>query len=132
MANVGGAGRPMELTIAERRVRGQGAQSSWQRVRGTVLWYLIVTLVSLFFLGPFVWALSSSLKTAPELYVFPPTLLPKSPQFGNYTRLWDQLPFATFTINSVIIGAINTVGQTVSAAAVAYGFARFRFPGRDL
>ena len=122
----------MSATLDEPHVRGQSAQSAWGRLRGTAQWYLVVTLLALFFMGPFVWAVSSSLKTPAELYVFPPELVPKSLQIGNYARLWAELPFGTFTVNSLIVGFINTIGQTISAAAVAYGFARFRFPGRDI
>ena len=94
-------------------------------------WYAGATLLALLFVGPFFWALSSSLKSPAELYVFPPSLFPAVPRFGNYVELWTELPFGTFTRNSVIVALFNTLGQTVSAAAVAYGFARFRFPGRN-
>ena len=100
-------------------------------LRRNIVWYSLVTLLSVLFMGPFVWALSSSLKTPAELYLFPPTLFPKSLQIANYFRLLNELPFPLFTRNSVFLGIVNTASQTMSAAAVAYGFARFQFPGRN-
>ena len=85
------------------------------RLRRNVVWYSLVTLLSVLFMGPFVWALSSSLKTPAELYLFPPTLFPKSLQVANYVRLVNELPFPLFTRNSVFLGIVNTVSQTVSA-----------------
>src|SRR5262249_2378462 len=54
----------------------------WDKFRRNVVWYSLVTLLSVLFMGPFVWALSSSLKTPAELYLFPPTLFPKSLQIA--------------------------------------------------
>jgi ABC-type glycerol-3-phosphate transport system permease component len=102
------------------------------RLRGSVLWYPLVTFLAFFFMGPFIWAVSSSFKTPAELYLYPPTLLPHSFQVGNYLRLWNELPFALFARNSLLLGLWSTVVEPLSAAAVAYGFARHRFPGRDV
>jgi ABC-type glycerol-3-phosphate transport system permease component len=122
----------VDTTATRTRVEVRAARSQGRPRRGDVLWYALVTLLALFFLGPFFWALSSSLKTPAELYLFPPTLLPKSLQIGNYWRLWNELPFAQFVRNSLFLGLWSTVAETLSAAAVAYGFARFPFPGRNI
>ncbi|MBI2942527.1 MAG: carbohydrate ABC transporter permease [Chloroflexi bacterium] len=117
--------------VATRAAVGAPSARRTSRMLGNLYWYGVVTLAAVFFMGPFLWAVSSSLKVPAELYVFPPTLFPASLQFGNYVRLWGELPFGTFTRNSLIVAFVVTVGQTLSAAGVAYGFARFRFPGRD-
>ncbi|MGD0248674.1 MAG: ABC transporter permease subunit, partial [Candidatus Limnocylindrales bacterium] len=39
--------------------------------------------------------------------------------------------FLRFFFNTVIIAVLGTIGATLSAIIVAYGFARFRIPGRD-
>ena len=103
----------------------------WLSLSGNLIWYALASVLALLFMGPFFWAVSSSLKTPPELTVYPPTFLPAVPQFSNYGEIWRAVPFFAFTMNSVIVGVLSTLGQTLSAAAVAYGFARFQFPGRD-
>jgi multiple sugar transport system permease protein len=122
---------PVNSAVARTTPRARTGLPLWGRLRRNVVWYSLVTLLSVLFMGPFVWALSSSLKTPAELYLFPPTLFPKSLQIANYFRLVNELPFPLFTRNSVFLGIVNTVSQTLSAAAVAYGFARFQFPGRN-
>ena len=93
--------------------------------------YLVVTALSILFMLPFLFALSSSLKTATEIHAFPPKWIPQNPQWDNYIEVFRQVPFARFILNSLVIVVLAGIGQLASATAVAYGFARFRFPGRD-
>jgi multiple sugar transport system permease protein len=54
------------------------------------------------------------------------------PQWQNYTNVWDQINYPRLLFNTVAIALIGTFGTIISCTLVAYGFARFRFPGRDL
>jgi len=94
--------------------------------------YVLAVGFGLMFMVPFFWALSTSLKTGLETTVVPPSLLPEVPQWRNYVRVTEISPFLLFLRNSVFLTAINVVVQTVASAGVAYGFARFRFPGRNV
>src|SRR5688572_22672281 len=96
-----------------------------KRIAGTVAWYGGASLLAVMFMGPFFWALSSSLKSPAELYLFPPTLFPAVPRFENYLYLFTDLPFGLFFRNSMFIGVINVVAQVLCSSAVAYGFARY-------
>jgi len=111
------------------------APASTLRVRQVIAyagWYVPAVLIGLVFLAPFAWAIASSLKAPTELFDYPPRLLPTSPQWQNYATIWRYVPLFVFFQNSFIVGILATVGQALSASVVAYGFARFRFPGRDL
>jgi multiple sugar transport system permease protein len=55
-----------------------------------------------------------------------------APQWSNYAEVWDQINFPRLLFNTVALAAIGTLGTVVSCLLVAYGFARFRFPGRGL
>jgi ABC-type glycerol-3-phosphate transport system permease component len=103
-----------------------------QRLLGRGLLYLIAAGASVIFMIPFVWTLLSSLKTSGELYLYPPTWLPKVPQFQNYPAVFDLVPFSMWTGNTLIVALTSTFGAVLSSAIVGYAFARFRFPGRDL
>jgi multiple sugar transport system permease protein len=83
------------------------------------------------FLFPFLWMLSSSLKTPQELVKLPPTLFPKNWAWENYVGAWQSQPFGTYLINSTVITALNVVGRLISCSLAAFGFARIKFPGRD-
>jgi ABC-type glycerol-3-phosphate transport system permease component len=119
-------------------VRAQAVADS-RRARGRVrrvvsygIWYVPAIAIGLLFMGPFGWAIASSLKGPTELFDYPPRLLPMVPRWQNYAVIWTFVPLLTFIENSFIVGLLATVGQAISAAMVAYGFARFRFPGRDV
>lgn len=93
-------------------------------------------LISLLVVGgflmmvPFLWMISTSLKTRAEVFQVPPVLFPASPRWENYVDMWNALPFATFFINSVKLATLNTVGQLISCSLAAYAFAVLRFPFR--
>jgi multiple sugar transport system permease protein len=109
--------------------------NSWYRTRkeiGNTLFFLFTALLSISFLFPFVWAISSSLKTGFEVIAYPPTLLPKVPQWYNYVQAWQEADLGRFFWNSTIVTGLSLIGQVISSFVVAYGFARFRFPGREL
>jgi ABC-type glycerol-3-phosphate transport system permease component len=81
---------------------------------------------------PLIWLLSTSLKDTSLVFTFPPQWIPNPIAWWNYVEIWTILPFATFLKNTVILTSINIVGGVLSASFVAFGFARLRFPGRDI
>lgn len=92
---------------------------------------ILTTVLALVFMFPFVWTVSSSLKTGWEVVAFPPRLLPKVPQWGNFPEAWTSTNFNAFFINSTVVTITSLIGVVISSFLVAYGFARFRFPGRE-
>jgi multiple sugar transport system permease protein len=52
-------------------------------------------------------------------------------EWSSFTRAWDILNFPRMFFNTFAIAALSTVGAVLSAICVAYGFSRFRFPGRN-
>src|SRR4051812_16012605 len=101
---------------------GQRARTI-NRVRNAIIFYVGVGILSVFFMGPFVWTVISSLKDASEIQTFPPTLFPKVLHFDNYANAWSRVPFLRFYINSIVVTGLATFGQTITATLVAYGFA---------
>jgi multiple sugar transport system permease protein len=117
---------PAAPSIAAARQRSVG------RLLRQGLLYLIITALSLIFVGPFLWTVGTSLKAPSEVYVFPPTFFPEVPKFENYARVFEKAPFGLFFRNTVIVAVVATFGTVLSTTLVAYGFARKRFPGRNL
>ncbi len=116
------------LTRAQSASRG-GARPS--RTRAGVVFYVVATILTLFFMGPFVWTVISSLKAPFEITTYPPIFIPERLLFENYARAWTKVPFLTFYINSLIVTVLAVTGQVLSATLVAYGFSRFQFPFRN-
>jgi multiple sugar transport system permease protein len=94
--------------------------------------YIVAIALSITFLFPLFWMATTSLKTMEQAYAFPPKWIPRPVMWENYVRLFTELPFLRFTLNSVLIAVLNTIGVTFSSALCAFGFARLRGPGRGL
>jgi multiple sugar transport system permease protein len=99
---------------------------------GRALLYLAAIAGAILFSIPFFWTVSSSLKPIQEIYLFPPTMWPENIRWQNYADVFTIAPFGRFIFNTVIVTGFAMFGQILSAAAVAFGFTRFRFPGRDM
>src|SRR6478672_5002033 len=55
-----------------------------------------------------------------------------APHFENFAKVWDLIDYPRLLFNTFAIAIISTIGTLLSCTLVAYGFARFRFPGRNL
>jgi len=93
--------------------------------------YVLAILAAAAFTFPLFYAASSSLKTTADLFAWPPRFIPSELQFANYPAVFRQIPFGVFVKNSVTVASLSLVGQILCSSLVAYGFAKFRFPGRD-
>ncbi|MEX1275673.1 MAG: carbohydrate ABC transporter permease [Bacteroidota bacterium] len=94
--------------------------------------YLILGLTALLMLGPFLWMLSTSLKTQADIFRYPPELIPSPPHFENYETILKGLSVPQFFFNSFKISALATIGQLLSCSLAAYAFARMQFRGKGL
>jgi ABC-type glycerol-3-phosphate transport system permease component len=88
--------------------------------------------VAALFLIPFLWMISSSLKSNYQIFEAPPRWLPDPPVWENYRAALTTLPFDRYVLNTAAISALTIVGHLLSCTLIAYAFARLRAPGRDL
>jgi len=93
-----------------------------------------ILLICAGFMLPFVWMLSTSLKTVEKTMSFPPQFIPDPVVPKNYWKVItsDKVDFPLYTRNTLLIAALSVVGTTLSSAVAAYGFAKIRFKGRGL
>ncbi|GCE30308.1 sn-glycerol-3-phosphate transport system permease protein UgpE [Dictyobacter alpinus] len=102
-----------------------------QLIRISVIWtYVVLGIISLLILLPFLWLVSSSLKNEFQYYAIPIQWIPNPVMWSNYVDVFFQYNFAHYIFNSIWLAAFAVVATTFSSAIVAYGFARFHFPGR--
>lgn len=80
---------------------------------------------------PFLWMLSTSLKSEQQAYIFPPVWIPNPVVWENYQTTWQALPFNLFLLNSAIVSIFVTLGQLLTCSLGAFAFARLRFPWRE-
>ena len=98
---------------------------------GKALTYLILTALSVVFMIPFVWLLSSSLKNNADIFSMPPKWIPNPVKFSNYIEVFHQVPFFRFLANTLIIAVTVLIAHVFVSAMVGYAFARLRAPGKN-
>lgn len=99
---------------------------------GTLAKYALLLFFGGFFVLPWIWMITTSLKNPDELAVYPIIWIPDPVRWDNYLEAFSRAEFSRFLGNTVLIAVPSVLGALVSNALVAYGFARIRWPGRDL
>ena len=124
-------------TVTTRSRKGLGIKT--RRKINIVITSALLLFFSLFVLVPFIFQLSTSLKTENQLFAYPIEWVPDPFVWGNYTEAFAQLgriaPGLTFwriLANTLFITILAMTAELISVSLVAYGFARFRFPGRNV
>ena len=93
---------------------------------------LVLSLGSIVMLFPFIWMISTSFKTPPQIISYPPTLIPKPPTLEYYTQIFTKLNFGRFFLNSGYISVIITASALLTSSFVGYVFAKFNFWGKEV
>jgi multiple sugar transport system permease protein len=94
--------------------------------------HIMLILVSILFIFPFYWMLITSLKENIQVFTYPIEWWPDPIRWENYEAInYSGFPFFRYLRNSVFFAGGVTIGTVLSCAAVGYGFARLRFPGRN-
>ncbi len=111
---------------------------SGRRIIADAITYLLLALFSIFVLVPFFYMLSTSLKPENQLFVWPIIWIPKPIMWENYVyafvelgRIAPGLNFWRTLGNTLFITVLAMTAELIAVSLVAFGFARFRFPGRD-
>lgn len=107
----------MKITVRKRFLRG-------------VLW-CVLAILGLLMIIPFLWTISASLKTNTEIFSVPFRWIPETFHWENYVKIWTEIPFLTYYLNTLKIAVIVTVGQVLTSSLAAYSFAKMNYPGRD-
>ena len=94
-----------------------------------VLVYILLLAAALLYFTPFLWTVSTSLKTLPETVGF--DLLPDNPSLSAYRDALTDFNFARYALNSAFLAGTITVANVLLGSLGGYAFARLRFPGRE-
>jgi len=75
----------------------------------------------------------TSLKTAPEIQRVPLQVFPDNwSHWQNYREVFTRQPFGRYLLNSALIASTAAMSSLVVSSLAGYGFAKFRFPGRNV
>lgn len=92
---------------------------------------LLVVLAALVML-PILWTFATSLKPLPEVNTYPPRWTSPEMSFRPYVDMFFYLPFATYTVNSLVVALAATVLTLLIGSLAGFAFARFDFRGKNL
>ncbi len=99
---------------------------------GRIVGYIALIIAAAALLLPFFWMIMSSLKTANEVFSVPIQWIPEAFVWQNYVDIWNQSGMLTWIRNTLVLAVVVTFLQVLTGSFAAYGFARIRFPGRDV
>jgi multiple sugar transport system permease protein len=94
--------------------------------------YIMLILFSCFFILPWVWMISTSLKNPQELVIWPPIWIPHPIRWDNYFQAFKEAQLGHFFLNTLYVTVPSVIGALLSNSLAAYGFSRVRWPGRDV
>lgn len=98
--------------------------------RGEAKTYVLILALSVFFVGPFVWLVLAAFKKPEEWAALPMTILPDQAQWDNFVAALTTMNFFGYAANSLFLATVYSVLTTLSSAAVGFGFARLKAPGK--
>src|SRR2546421_5756250 len=136
-AKPGRAGTGAQAATAPRtaRVAARGRTRAGVRRRiQAVAAHVVLIAVAIPFVLPFFWLLTGTFKPSGDLLVVPPVWVPAHWTLDNLRALgsYGDVDLGYYTRNTLYLCVFNVVATVASCSLVAYGFARIRFPGRDL
>jgi len=102
-----------------------------RRGERALIW-VVLLLLTVIMLVPFGWMASTALKERAQIFTYPPEWVPDPVLWSNLHEALTLFPFGTFVRNTLLIAGFNIVGVVLTSSLAAYGFARLRFPGRDV
>src|SRR5699024_2514267 len=94
--------------------------------------YAGLILFSFYFMAPYIWILLTALKSKGEVNSYPPTFLPETWNWSNFTAAWNYQPFTKYFWNTMFITVTTTLGQIISCSLAAFGFARYEFKFKNV
>lgn len=102
------------------------------RVLWTALLYTVLSGLSIVFMLPLIWLISTALKSDVQMGAWPPVWIPSPLVWQNFQAALTTGYFWRYLQNTTLIAVLGTLGQLITASMAAFGFARLRFPGRSI
>lgn len=93
--------------------------------------YTVAVLICLFGLFPILWSLSTSFKPTVLMFLHPPQWVPKQITYEHYKEILSNPKMIRYFFNSFITATASTIIALVIGVLGAYGFSRYKFPGRN-
>lgn len=97
-----------------------------------ILKYVVLTVGAVIMCFPFLWMITTSLKTGAEAVAIPPVFFPQSAQWENFVQAWSIVPFVTYFKNTIFVALTGTILTLILTVLAAYAFTIYQFKGKGL
>jgi multiple sugar transport system permease protein len=121
--------------MAQPAAEPKGQERTPRRLLLSTTWYVILILLTILFVAPLLWMLSTSFKTRQGATQFPLTWIPREFSTYGYDTIFNtttETPVLRWFVNSIVAASGHTLLVLVTASLAGYALARMRFPGRNL
>ncbi|MBE1556324.1 carbohydrate ABC transporter permease [Sporosarcina limicola] len=99
---------------------------------GKIITHVCLIVIGIVWIYPFIWMISSSLKTNKTYLTSGINPIPEKLNWENYTRAWEVANFSTYFINSVLITLGTVIIVVTLSCLTGYALGRVDFPGRKV
>lgn len=99
---------------------------------GTTFRYVALIVGVFVMVTPFLYMLSASFQSQAYVLTIPPQFIPSPATTGNYSQAIGAENFLLYFANSLIVAVISTAGSVALSSMMAFAFARFAFPAKEV
>ncbi len=103
-----------------------------RKIAKRTLLYTVVIFLSLIYIIPLIWMLSTSLKVYTQVFVYPPVWIPNPIVWENYHEALTKIDYLGYTINTLIISLSCMVGAMISCSMVAFSLTKIDWFGKKI
>ena len=121
----------MSAITAPRAGAARSGGRRWSSTLAGLAPMVLLTVLAVIYLAPFIWMISTSLKTIPQSIASPPQLIPNPIVFKPYIDALTKMNYPLAFRNTLIYAVPAVIGTVVSCSLVAYGFALVQWRGRN-
>ncbi|NMB25786.1 MAG: carbohydrate ABC transporter permease [Firmicutes bacterium] len=100
-------------------------------LRAQIVGRIVLIAMSIVFLVPIGWMISTSFKEAHQVMAYPPIWFPWPPAWENYKIAVNAIPFLLYLRNTLIICGSTIIGTLISSTLVGYSLAKIPWKGRN-
>lgn len=94
--------------------------------------YIIVVSGAVLMITPFLWMVSTAIKSESQIFAWPPQWIPIPAHFENFVKMWGVAAFANYFLNSWIVAGIGTIVVLFFGSLAGFAFAKYEFPARNI
>lgn len=116
----------------EHVIKGGLISRKKKKQAGDIICFILLAAAALTVIMPLWFMISTALKSMDEIFTYPITWYPHEPIWSNFKDAWMSADFTRWFFNSVFVAGFAVAGGVLASSLVAYGFAKIKFPGKNI